>query len=229
MQNRPGSAHMRINNLLFDLDGTLTDSRSGIIRSIQHAMRALGIEPLSEESLGWCVGPSARQIFARLLATNDERLIDRAYAHYLERYESIGYRENRVYGGVAAMLTAVTPGRRLIVATSKLTAIAERILAEFKLRDFFEGTYGSERDGRFADKRALVAHVLRAAGLEPQASAIVGDRVHDIDGGRAAGIVTIAAGWGYGTADELGAADYFCAAPADLPALLSRCASGSPS
>ncbi len=55
MQNRPGSAHMRINNLLFDLDGTLTDSRLGIIRSIQHAVRALGREPLSEESLGWCV------------------------------------------------------------------------------------------------------------------------------------------------------------------------------
>lgn len=213
---------MRITNLLFDLDGTLTDSRVGIIRSIRHAMRALGIEPLSEESLGWCVGPSARQIFARLLATNDERLIDRAYAHYLERYESIGYRENRVYDEVAAMLTAVTPGRRLIVATSKLTAISERILAEFKLRDFFEGVFGSERDGRFADKRELVPHVLGAARLDARDTAIVGDRVHDIEGGRAAGIVAIGALWGYGTRDELSGADIICDAPADLPAMLEE-------
>ena len=213
---------MRITNLLFDLDGTLTDSRVGIIRSIRHAMRALGIEPLSEESLGWCVGPSARQIFARLLATNDERLIDRAYAHYLERYESIGYRENRVYDEVAAMLTAVTPGRRLIVATSKLTAISERILAEFKLRDFFEGVFGSERDGRFADKRELVPHVLSAARLDARDTAIVGDRVHDIEGGRAAGIVAIGALWGYGTRDELSGADIICDAPADLPAMLEE-------
>ena len=220
---------MTITNLLFDLDGTLTDSRVGIIRSIQHATRALGIEPPPEESLGWCVGPPMRENFARLLGTDDSMLIDRAFAHYLERYESIGYRENRVYDGVPAMLTAVTPGRRLIVATSKLTSSAERILAEFKLRDFFEGVFGSERDGRFADKRELVPHVLSAARLDARDTAIVGDRVHDIDGGRAAGIVTIGALWGYGTRDELSGANMLCEAPADLPAILEGYASGSPS
>ncbi|MHB8382123.1 MAG: HAD hydrolase-like protein [Candidatus Binataceae bacterium] len=149
---------MTITNLLFDLDGTLTDSRVGIIRSIQHAMRALGALPPSEESLGWCVGPPMRQNFARLLSTDDSTLIDRAFTHYLERYESIGYRENFVYDGVPAMLAALASGRRMFVATSKLASSAERILTEFKLRDFFEGVYGSERDGRLADKRELVPY-----------------------------------------------------------------------
>jgi phosphoglycolate phosphatase len=188
---------MTITNLLFDLDGTLTDSRVGIIRSIRHAMRALGVKPPPEESLGWCVGPPMRQNFARLFATDDSTLLDRAFAHYLERYESIGYRENRVYDGVAPMLTALASGRRLFVATSKLTSSAERILAEFKLRDFFEGVYGSERDGRWSDKRELIPHVLEAARLDARVSAIVGDRLHDIEGGRAAGIVAIGALWGY--------------------------------
>ncbi|HVA79591.1 MAG TPA: HAD hydrolase-like protein [Candidatus Binataceae bacterium] len=201
-----GLHRMRIANLLFDLDGTLTDSRSGIIRSIRYAMRALGAEPPPEESLGWCVGPPMRKNFARLLGTDDSKLIDRAFTHFLERYESIGYRENRVYEGIIAMLSVLAPGRRLFVATSKLASSAERILAEFELREFFEAVFGSDRAGRMADKRELVPHVLGAAGLEPRSTAIVGDRVHDIEGGRAAGILTIAAGWGYGTADELSAA-----------------------
>ncbi len=220
---------MTISNLLFDLDGTLTDSRVGIVISIRHAMRALGVEPPPEDSLGWCVGPPMRENFARLLRTDDSTLIDRAFAHYLERYESVGYRENLVYYGVPAMLTALAPGRRLFVATSKLASSAERILAEFKLRDFFEGVYGSERDGRWADKRELVPHVLDVARLDARATAMVGDRAHDIDGGRAAGIVAIGALWGYGTREELSGADVTCDAPADLPGILARQASGSPS
>jgi phosphoglycolate phosphatase len=220
---------MTITNLLFDLDGTLTNSRVGIVRSIRYAMRALGVDPPPEDSLGWCVGPPMRQNFARLLRTHDSTLIDRAFAHYLERYESVGYRENLVYDGVPAMLTALAPGRRLFVATSKLASSAERILAEFKLRDFFEGVYGSERDGRWADKRELVPHVLDAARLEAPATAMVGDRAHDMDGGRAAGIVAIGALWGYGTREELSGADMLCDAPPCLPAILARYASGSPS
>ena len=99
---------MTITNLLFDLDGTLTNSRVGIIRSILHAMRALGVEPPPEESLGWCVGPPMPENFTRLLRTDDSTLIDRAFTYYLERYESVGYRENLVYDGVPAMLTALT-------------------------------------------------------------------------------------------------------------------------
>lgn len=220
---------MTITNLLFDLDGTLTDSRVGIIKSIRYAMRALGFEPPPEESLGWCVGPPMRQNFARLLRTDDLTLLDRAFAHYLERYESVGYRENLVYDGVPAMLTALASGRRLFVATAKLASSAERILAEFKLRDFFEGVYGSERDGRFADKRELVPHVLGALHLEARVTAMIGDRAHDIDGGRAAGILAIGALWGYGSRGELSGADILCNAPADLPALLENYASGSPS
>jgi phosphoglycolate phosphatase len=220
---------MRITNLLFDLDGTLTDSRVGIIRSIRYAMRALGVEPPPEESLGWCVGPPMRENFARLFGTEDSKIIDRAFAHYLERYESIGYRENFVYDGVPAMLTALASGRRLFVATSKLASSAERILAEFKLRDFFEGVYGSERDGRWADKRELVPHLLDVACLDARVTAMAGDRVHDIEGSHAARIVAIGALWGYGTRDELSGADIICEAPADLPAILARYASGSPS
>ena len=211
---------MRPDNILFDLDGTLTDSRPGILNTIEHALRALNVEPPPQTDLLWCVGPPLREIFSRLLPGADPPTVQRAVDIYRERYQRMGHHENALYAGVPEMLSTLRVASRLVLVTAKHQDSAERILEHFELRSHFESVFGSEASGRLADKRELVRHVLETLQLNAACTVMVGDRVHDIDGGRHNGIVTIGAAWGYGTREELADADYICATPIDVTALL---------
>jgi phosphoglycolate phosphatase len=207
-------------NILFDLDGTLTDSRPGILNTIRHALRLVDVEPPRDDEMLWCVGPPLHEVFARLLPGGETATIERAVSAYVERYDSIGHRENRLYAGVPAMLTTLGANRRLVLVTAKRQQIAERIIELFQLRPYFEGVFGSERSGRFADKRELVQYVIETLGLDRSETVIVGDRIHDIEAGRHNGIFTVAAAWGYGTAQEFARADHICESPRHLVPLL---------
>jgi phosphoglycolate phosphatase len=132
----------KITNVLFDLDGTLTDSRPGILRTIQHALRSLSLEPPCEDDLLWCVGPHLRNTFARLLTNGDGATIEQAVNAYVERYDLVGHRENRVYDGVPAMLGNLGVNRQLVLVTAKRQRIAESILELFGLSPHFKGVFG---------------------------------------------------------------------------------------
>ena len=212
----------RVSNILLDLDGTLTDSRPGIVGTIQHALRSLGVEPPPESELLWCVGPPLREIFGRLLPDCDLAMVDRAVTAYVDRYRAHGHLENRVYEGIPEMLSALGANSKLLLVTAKHQDSAERIVEVFSLRQHFSAVFGSNPSGHLADKRALVRHALETLGLNPLETAIVGDRIHDIEGGRHNRIVTVGAAWGYGTDDELADADYVCATPQEVAALLSK-------
>lgn len=192
--------------VLFDLDGTLTDSRPGIVRSVQFALQSLGFRAPLEDELQWCVGPPLRENFSRLLATSDSALIERAVALYLERYENIGFRENSVYDGIDAMLATLARRCRLLIVTTKLAESAERVLDAFSMRSHFEGVFGTDRSGAPSDKSELVRTALARHRLSPSSTAIVGDRHHDIAAGKSNGLFAIGAGYGYGSRDELAAA-----------------------
>ena len=207
-------------NVMFDLDGTLTDSRFGILRTIRHALGLVGLAPPYDEDLLWCVGPPLEDVFARLLPNGDPAIIERAVSAYVERYDLIGYRENRVYDGVPAMLERLGVNRQLIIMTAKRQQIAEKILEFFDLRSYFKAVFGSERSGRFGDKSELVHHVIETLGIERSESVIVGDRIHDIDAGRNNGLLTVGASWGYGTPQELSGAHHLCHRPLQLVSLL---------
>jgi len=217
----------KFDSVLFDLDGTLTDSLPGIARSIQHVLRILGAGKQTviptEEELRWCVGPPLRELFQRLLITTDQSIIERAVKLYIERYERIGFRESRVYPGVPEMLGAVAPGRRLILVTSKLTESAEKVLAEFSLRHYFESVYGTDHHGKPSDKSELVQTALKNHQCQPATTAIVGDRHHDIAAGKTNGLYAIGVTYGYGTRKELTTAnaDQICTTPAEVTAALN--------
>jgi phosphoglycolate phosphatase len=220
-------ARPKFDSVLFDLDGTLTDSLPGIARSIQNVLRILGagaptVIP-SEEELRWCVGPPLRDLFQRLLITTDQSIIEKAVALYIERYEVIGFRESRVYPGVPEMLATVAPGRRLILVTSKLTESAEKVLAEFSLRRYFAGVYGTDRHGKPSDKSELVETAMARHGCSPSTTAIVGDRHHDIIAGKTNGLFAIGVTYGYGTREELAkaGADQICTTPAEVTTALN--------
>jgi phosphoglycolate phosphatase len=206
-------------NVMFDLDGTLTDSRPGILRTIRHALRLVGLEPPYEEDLLWCVGPPLQDVFARLLPNGDPAIIEQAVSAYVERYDLVGHRENRIYDGVPAMLERLGVSRQLSVVTAKRQQIAENILEFLDLRSNFKVVFGSERSGRFGDKSELVHHVIETLGIKRSETVIVGDRIHDIDAGRNNGLLTVGASWGYGTPQELSGAHHLCQTPLQLVSL----------
>ena len=212
----------RLSNILLDLDGTLTESRPGIVGTIRHALRSLGVEPPPESELLWCVGPPLREIFGRLLPDCDLAMVDRAVTAYVDRYRAHGHLENRVYEGIPEMLSALGANSKLLLVTAKHQDSAERITEAFDLRPYLSAVFGSHPSGHLADKRDLVLHVLEALDLNPSQTAIVGDRIHDIEGGRHNRIVTVGAAWGYGTDEELAGADYVCATPLEVATLLSE-------
>jgi len=121
-----------MNSIFFDLDGTLTDPKPGITRSIRYALTELGRDAPSEDELHWCIGPPLHASLAKLVGSED--LADRALLLYRERFSKIGMYENAVYDGIEAMLASLADGtRRLFVATSKPRIYAMRIIAHFKL------------------------------------------------------------------------------------------------
>ena len=196
-----------VHNVLFDLDGTLTDPREGITRCIQFSLTRLGREAPSEDDLLWCIGPPLKNSFAQLLESNDTALLELALSHYRERYAEIGIYENHVYPGIVPALRKIRgSGCRLFLATSKPAIFATRVLDHFDLAEFFNGIHGSEIDGRLCEKTDLVAHIIKAWNLDPCLTLIVGDRVHDVIGGKRNGIMTAMVAYGYGTKCEIEAA-----------------------
>jgi phosphoglycolate phosphatase len=193
-----------LTNILFDLDGTLTDPKEGITRCIRYSLDQFGVTPSEEEHLVWCIGPPLRGSFASLLDTTDDALLDQALYHYRERFSETGIFENTLYPGITTALTRIREaGFRIFLATSKPKVFAARILDYFELTQFFHAVHGSELDGRLADKGELVAHILAIERLDPEATLIVGDRFHDVVGGKKNAIMTAAVTYGYGSLEEL--------------------------
>ncbi len=215
--------------VLFDLDGTLTDPKEGITKSIQHALRALGRPVPPMEELLWTIGPPLRWNFVRLLGSED--LADEGVRLYRERFGTVGLFENAVIPGIPDLLDRlVAEGRRLFVATSKPHVYATRIVEKFGLADRFLHVYGSELDGTNADKRDLLRMIVRREGLDPARSVMIGDREHDVIGARNSGIATIGVRWGYGSDEELieAGAAVLVDRPEEIGALLAEAGPFSP-
>jgi phosphoglycolate phosphatase len=201
--------------IYIDLDGTLTDPKPGITRSIQYALQRLDHPTMpTEDELTWCIGPPLRASFVRLLGA--ETSADLAVSYYRERFSDIGLYENGVYDGIGEVLTSLcASGHRLFVATSKPHVFAERIIDHFGLRDHFERVFGSELDGTRVDKSHLLEYALKQASVDPSKTLMIGDRSHDMVGAVNNGMKGIGVLYGYGSQDELLAAGahHVCATP----------------
>jgi len=207
-------------HLLFDLDGTLTDSAAGITRCIAHALERLGRVPPPAAALRPCIGAPLAEAFRALLGGADDSLVRHAVALYRERFASVGMYENEVCAGIPELLATLRErGLPLRVVTSKPTVYSVEIVRHFGLADFFEGVHGSELDGTRTDKTELVAHVLEIEKIAPHEAIMIGDRSHDVRGALANDVRPIGVLWGYGSREELAAAGAaaIVARPADLP------------
>lgn len=194
-----------IQNILIDLDGTLTDPKVGITTSARYGLEKVG-HPISEDTnIDWIIGPPLKASLAKILNVDaDDTLAEQALMAYRERFAVTGLYENHVFEGVAETLAELKRrGYRLFLATAKPTVYAKQILEYFNLAQYFTEIYGSELNGDRTNKGELIQYILEQQGIQADQCIMVGDREHDIFGARHNGIESIAVKYGYGSEIEL--------------------------
>lgn len=170
--------------LFFDLDGTLTDSMPGITRSVRYALERLGIEVPDLQSLVRFVGPPLKESFMTFYGMTAAEA-ERAIALTREYFVPKGMFENELYTGVPELLDATRhAGCVNVMATSKPEPFARQIAAHFGIDTRFELISGSSLDGSRTTKAEVIGHALRTLGITPEEAVMIGDRRHDIEGGR---------------------------------------------
>ena len=211
--------------LFFDLDGTLTDPKEGITRSVEHALNAFGIRVASRDDLTCFIGPPLVESFMVYYGLSQQEA-ERAVQVYREYFSVTGLFENQLYPGIPQMLeNQRTRGRTLAVATSKPAIFARRILEHFDLMKYFDILSGSELDGTRVDKGEVILYAMEQLGIrDPTSVVMTGDRKHDVLGAKAAGARSIGVLYGYGSRQELeqAGAGQIAATVEELDALLSQ-------
>ena len=195
---------MKYNVILFDLDGTLTDPKIGITKSVQYALVKFGIEEPDLDKLIPFIGPPLVESFQEFYSLNQEQA-QAAVCYYREYFAKTGMYENAVYPGIKELLAELkSAGKELIVATSKPTVFSEQIIEHFGLTQFFKAIVGSNLDGSRIHKDEVIAFALQElTGIAYDRVIMVGDRKHDIIGAQKNGIASIGVTYGYGTQEEL--------------------------
>lgn len=197
-----------IKNLLIDLDGTLTDPKVGITTSARYGLNKIGYPIAESENIDWIIGPPLKASLAKLLKVDlSDPLAEQALLGYRERFAVTGLFENHLFEDVADTLAALKKGGyKLFLATAKPEVYAKQILEHFNLLQYFDYPYGSELNGERTNKGDLIAYIVEKEQLDPSECLMLGDREHDILGARRNGIETIAVEYGYGSDQELTAA-----------------------
>ena len=189
--------------ILFDLDGTLTDSGLGITKAVQYALGQMGYEVPPRESLFSFIGPPLHKSFQRHYGMDEEMAVEAVRQFRVYYNQMGGILENEVYDGVRELLRDLkSAGKRLMIATSKPQAAAELVMHHFGLSEFVPEIVGGTDDTRNT-KGKVIGYALREYGVNPDTAVMVGDREHDIHGAAENGIPAIGITWGYGDRAEL--------------------------
>ena len=187
--------------IIFDLDGTLTDSGEGIINCAMLALSHFDIPLPSREAMRVFVGPPLRDTFSKFGVP--EARIEEAIRIYRSRYIPIGIYENTPYPGIKALLSKLqTEGYPLYVATSKPETMAVDVLTKFGLSQYFDAICGATMDGTRDEKSKVIAYLLDQIGSQAKA-VMVGDTYFDVIGAAAHNIPTVGVSWGYGSTDDM--------------------------
>ncbi len=211
--------------LLFDLDGTLTDSSEGICKSIQYSLKKIGIQAEDLKALEVFIGPPLRYSFKEYFGLEGE-LAEQAIAFYRERYTEVGKYENSPYPGIREMLVHLkAAGAVLAVASSKPEVYVEDILRHFDLYELFDYVVGSDLKGKRETKTAVIREAMERMQVtleERKEVLMVGDRHFDIDGAKELSLDSLGVYYGFAKSGELEAAgaDYVVHTVDELETLL---------
>lgn len=200
---------------LFDLDGTLTESGEGIINCARHALSALGAEQPCEGEMRRFIGPPLMWSFQNVAGLDGQRAA-RAVDIYRERYSVLGWKENRVYPGIAPLLRGIKRrGGKIALASAKPETFCLKILEHFGLMPYFDRVSAISLTNHSAEKRDIILNALPDAD-ERRHAVMVGDRIFDIEGARQAGVACVGVEYGYGAAEEFAGADAAAKTPDEL-------------
>lgn len=190
--------------ILFDLDGTLTDPKEGITKSVQYALKYLGIEVEDLDSLCKFIGPPLRESLRESYHLSEEE-VARSILKYREYFSVTGIYQNERYPGIRELMQKLAEdGKKLIIATSKPEGFAKQIMEHFDLTKYFTDICGSSMDGSRERKADVIRYALEKNRITDKAQTVmVGDREHDIIGAKENGIASIGVLYGYGSRQEL--------------------------
>ena len=208
--------------LLFDLDGTLTDSYEGIANSVLYALERMNRPPIGSDVLSLFIGPPLTDSFKNYCGMSDDQA-ETALKLYRERYSTVGWAENRVYDGVPEALHKLKAmGKTMFVATSKPEHFARKIVERFELLQYFDGVFGATFDSSRTTKDSVVEYALDTAHADKAKTVMIGDRKHDVLGAKANGIKSIGVLYGFGDLAELktAGADFIAPTPEDICGLM---------
>lgn len=205
--------------ILFDLDGTLTDSGEGITKAVQYALNYFGIDVEDLNELRRFVGPPLRDSYKNFYDFDDEKA-ELGITKFREYYTDKGIYENKVYDGIEETLKVLKDnGKKLIIATSKPEVHAKTVLDHFDLAKYFDFIGGADLEETRVKKSDVIKYSMENAGIEDISKVImVGDREHDILGAKANNIKSIGVLYGYGDVVELtqARAEYVVENPQDI-------------
>lgn len=214
----------KYSTILFDLDGTLTDSSQGIINAIVYALKKMGVNDYDMSLLKKFLGPPLHESFEKFFHFDKKESLQ-AVEYYREYFSTKGLFENKAYCGITDLLkTLKENGKTLIVATSKPQPFTDRIMEHFDLEKYFDFIAGSNMDTTRSKKAEVIEYAITECNIKDKSKAVmVGDRAEDMIGAQTVGIDSIGVEYGYGTFDELknAGATYIAKTVEELKSLLS--------
>lgn len=188
--------------ILFDLDGTLTDSGQGILNSVAYALEKMGIEEPDAANLNRFIGPPLYESFSRFYQLSPEdtqSAVDTFRVYFKEK----GMFENQLYPGIIPLLEELrTVGKTLVIATSKPEIFAKQILEHFGIAHYFDVIAGASLDSSRISKADVIGYAINQLEAFPKHAVMIGDREHDIEGARRHQLPAIGVLYGYGSKQE---------------------------
>ncbi len=208
-----------LKNVLFDLDGTLTDSQGGVIQCFQFTIKELGQPYWSESDIKKLIGIPIRSIFQEVLNSNDNDLIDKAIIIYRKRFSEIGIINNKIYPGILDLITILhKKSCRLYIVTLKNKIDAEKVAKHFSFDQFIQDIRGPNLNEYPENKTQLIKSVITDFALIPEETMMIGDRKEDIVSGKFNNTRTIGVTYGYGNEQEIINVnpDFVCNSPFEI-------------
>jgi len=191
-------------NILFDLDGTITDPAEGILNCIQYALDKLKVTAPPRGAMKQYIGPPLWESFKEMLNTDSDEEAHNAVMIYRERFSKEGMFENVPYDGIFETLDSLkSAGYSLYICTSKPMVFAKQIAEHFDFAKYFDKIYGSNLDGSLIEKTVLISHILSTENVQPESAVMIGDRKYDIIGAKNNKVAPYGVSYGYGNDDEM--------------------------
>ena len=193
---------MKYSNVLFDLDGTLTDPYLGITNSVKYSLNKFDIIEEDDSKLKLFIGPPLEKSFMEYYGfnKNDSR---KAVEYYREYFSEKGIYENKLYDGIKIVLEELNKrNKNCVIATSKPETFANKIIRYFGIQNYFKEIVGSNLDGTLSEKEDIIKYIIEKYKLQRNETVMVGDRKYDIIGANKNGIDSIGVLYGYGTEEE---------------------------